>query len=175
MDHFLKSLYWIYYSMSSILCFDFLAIRHVRPHSLHWKAKASLLDSSGKSQALDFKKRKTRSLYVSVCFSSTVMHQPVERSDYLFCQGGIKSCGLPMWLSMKESACPCRRHGFDPWAGKSPWRGKRQPTPVFLPGKSHEQRNLAGPGGPWGCKRVGYGLATKQQQRLYSYLKMLLM
>ena len=81
--------------MSSILCFDFLAIRHVRPHSLHWKAKASLLDSSGKSQALDFKKGKTRSLYVSVCFSSTVMHRPVERSDYLFCKGGVKAVGFP--------------------------------------------------------------------------------
>ena len=27
--------------------------------------------------------------------------------------------------------------------GKSPWRRKWQPTPVFLPGKSHEQRSLA--------------------------------
>ena len=25
-----------------------------------------------------------------------------------------------------------------------PWRRKWQPTPVFLPGKSHGQRNLAG-------------------------------
>ena len=25
-----------------------------------------------------------------------------------------------------------------------PWRRKWQPTPVFLPGKSHEQRNLVG-------------------------------
>ena len=24
---------------------------------------------------------------------------------------------------------------FDPWVRKSPWRKKRQPTPVFLPGK----------------------------------------
>ena len=27
---------------------------------------------------------------------------------------------------------------------KIPWRRKWQPTPVFLPGKSHGQRNLAG-------------------------------
>ena len=46
--------------------------------------------------------------------------------------------GLPRWLSGKESACQCRRYwrcGFDPWVGKSPWRRKWQPIPVFLPGK----------------------------------------
>ena len=37
------------------------------------------------------------------------------------------------------------------WVGKTPWRRKWQPTPVFLPGKSHGQRSLAGYG-PWGCK-----------------------
>ena len=37
-------------------------------------------------------------------------------------------------LSGKESACQCRRHGFDPWVGKILWRRKWQPTPVFLPG-----------------------------------------
>ena len=36
------------------------------------------------------------------------------------------------------------------------------PTPVFLPGKSHGQRSLAGYS-PWGCKRVRHDLATKQQ------------
>ena len=38
----------------------------------------------------------------------------------------------------------CRRSGFNPWVGKIPWRRKWQPTPVFLPGKSHGQRNLLG-------------------------------
>ena len=32
--------------------------------------------------------------------------------------------------------------GFDLWVRKIPWRRKRQPTPVFLPGKSHGQRSL---------------------------------
>ena len=41
--------------------------------------------------------------------------------------------------------------GFDTWVGKIPWRRKWQSTPVFLPGKSHGQRNLAGYG-PWGHK-----------------------
>ena len=31
---------------------------------------------------------------------------------------------------------------FDPWI-KIPWRRKWQPTPVFLPGKSHGQSNLS--------------------------------
>ena len=26
--------------------------------------------------------------------------------------------GLPWWLSDEESACQCRRRGFDPWSGK---------------------------------------------------------
>ena len=32
------------------------------------------------------------------------------------------------------------RDWFNPWAGKIPWRRKWQPTPVFLPRKSHGQR-----------------------------------
>ena len=45
---------------------------------------------------------------------------------------------LPRWLKGKESTCQCwshRRHWFDPWVGKIPWRRKWQPTPVFLPGE----------------------------------------
>ena len=34
-------------------------------------------------------------------------------------------------------------------------------TPVFLSGKSHEQRSLAGYS-PWGYKRVEHNLVTKQ-------------
>ena len=44
-----------------------------------------------------------------------------------------------------QLACQCRRHGrheFDPWTGKIPWKRAWQSTPVFLPGKSHGQRNL---------------------------------
>ena len=61
---------------------------------------------------------------------------------------------LPCWLSGKEPACQCRRHRFDPWVGKIPWRRKWKPTPVFSGGKSHGQRSLVGCG-PWGCKESG--------------------
>ena len=30
--------------------------------------------------------------------------------------------GLSWWLSGKELACQCRRHQFDPWVRKIPWR-----------------------------------------------------
>ena len=36
------------------------------------------------------------------------------------------------------------RDEFAPWVGKILWRKKWQPIPVFLPGKSHGQRSLAG-------------------------------
>ena len=36
--------------------------------------------------------------------------------------------------------------------GKIPWRRKWQPTLVFLPGKFHRQRNLAGGYSVWDCK-----------------------
>ena len=54
---------------------------------------------------------------------------------------------FPGDVSGKESACQCRRHrrhGFDSWVGKILWRSAQQPTPAFWPGKSHEQRSLAG-------------------------------
>ena len=38
----------------------------------------------------------------------------------------------------------CRRPGFDPWVRKIPWRTEWQPTPIFLPGEFHGQRNLVG-------------------------------
>ena len=51
-----------------------------------------------------------------------------------------------------KSICPqCRRPGFNPWVGKTSWRRKWQPTPVFLPGKSHGWRSLVGYSS-WGRK-----------------------
>ena len=36
---------------------------------------------------------------------------------------------------------------------EDPWRMKWQPTSIFLPGKSHGQKNLVGYN-PWGCKEL---------------------
>ena len=55
--------------------------------------------------------------------------------------------GFPRGASGKEPACQCRRQKrreFDPWVRKIPRRRAWQPTPVFLPGESHGQRNLVG-------------------------------
>ena len=44
--------------------------------------------------------------------------------------------------------------GSIPGSGRFPWSRKREPTPVFLPGKFHEQRSLTGHS-LWG-RRVGH-------------------
>ena len=43
--------------------------------------------------------------------------------------------------------------------GKIPWRKAWQPTPVLLPGESHEQMNL-GNFSPWGRKESNANEAT---------------
>ena len=61
---------------------------------------------------------------------------------------------FPGGTTGKESTCQCsklKRRRLNPWVKKIPWRRKWQPTPVFLPGKFHGQRSLAGCS-PWGCK-----------------------
>ena len=85
--------------------------------------------------------------------------------------GGIfeHSCGLPRWLSGKEFTYQCWRHrscGFSLWVGKISWRRKWKPTPVFLPGKCHGQRSLAGYS-PWGHKDsdTSEGLSTQQMSQ----------
>ena len=59
--------------------------------------------------------------------------------------------GFPSGSDVKSVCLQCWRPGFDPWVGKIPWRRKWQPTPVFLPGKSHGSWNLVGYR-PWGGK-----------------------
>ena len=59
---------------------------------------------------------------------------------------------LPWWLSSKESPCqylPVEETWVQSLGRGDPLEKKVQPTPVFLPGKSHGQRRLAGcsPGG----------------------------
>ena len=43
--------------------------------------------------------------------------------------------------------------GWIPGLKKIPWKRKREPTPVFLPGKFHGQRSLVGCS-PWACKEL---------------------
>ena len=61
-----------------------------------------------------------------------------------------------------------QKTGFDPWVRKISWRRKWQPTPVFLPGKSHEQRSLMGCRGLWGHKESDMTVNKQQQQHVLS-------
>ena len=63
-------------------------------------------------------------------------------ADYI--RNTLSPGGLPKWLRGKKSTCQCRRCRFNSWVRKIPWRRKWQPTAVFLPGRSHRQRSLAG-------------------------------
>ena len=58
--------------------------------------------------------------------------QPIKTNHPVF-QGPLSSSGFPGGTSGKESAFQCRRdrrHSFDPWVRKIPWRRKWQSTPV---------------------------------------------
>ena len=58
----------------------------------------------------------------------------------------LKTCKLFPGGSDGKECLQCRRPGFHPWVGKTPWRRERLPTPVFWPGEFH------GLYGPWGRK-----------------------
>ena len=66
---------------------------------------------------------------------------------------------LPWWLSSEEFTHQCRRRMLDPWIRKILWRRAWQTTLVFLPGKSHGQRSLAGYN-TWGRKELDRTEAT---------------
>ena len=104
---------------------------------------------------------------------SRVLTLPILSHSHEVCLRN--SYGLCWWFSGKESTCQCRIYRFDLWVRKSPWRRKWQPTPVFLPGKSHQQRSLVGYS-PWGCKRVRHDSVTAQkQQEIHMVSKLLVL
>ena len=47
-----------------------------------------------------------------------------------------------MFKNLSVNAGEVRDASLIPMLGRPPWRRKWQPTPVFLPGKSHGQRSL---------------------------------
>ena len=71
--------------------------------------------------------------------------------------------GLPRWCCGQETARQCRRlkrHGFNPWVGKIPWRRAWQPTPVFLPGESHKHSDTTE--ATWHAHSISYLPPTQQ-------------
>ena len=76
--------------------------------------------------------------------------------EFIYLTHTISVSGLPRWHSSKESTCQykrSKRHRFDPWVRKIPWRRKWQLVTVFLPGKALGQRSLTGYS-PWGGKEL---------------------
>ena len=70
----------------------------------------------------------------------------------LYMHACVRMRSSPGGASGKEPACRRRKRcGFDPWVRRIPWRRKRQPIPIILPGESHGQKSLAGYS-PQGCK-----------------------
>ena len=70
------------------------------------------------------------------------------------------SGGFPGGSVVKNLLANAGEMGLIPMSGRSPGRGNWRPPPVFLPGKAHGQRNLAGYS-PWSHKRVRYSLTTE--------------
>ena len=62
-----------------------------------------------------------------------------------------------------------KKHRFDPWVPKIPWRRKWQPTPVFLPGESHRRRSLEGYSSQ-GCKELDTTEVTEYSTHLLATL-----
>ena len=72
-------------------------------------------------------------------------HKPTSQKTWV--HHGL--LGFPGGSAVKNP--PVRRCSFNPWVRKIHWRRKWQPTPVFLPGRSHGQRSPAGYS-PWDHK-----------------------
>ena len=67
------------------------------------------LQAGGDISSLHFGKADSQQRHFHGPFSWTSIHPVLKNLQ-----------GLPWWLSGKESACQCRRHGFTPWSGKIP-------------------------------------------------------
>ena len=80
--------------------------------------------------------------YINIYLYNILKYKYIYREIQISINNYIEM-GLPWWLSGKESACNAGDNMFNPWSAKIPWRMKWEPTPVFLPGKSHGQE----PGG----------------------------
>ena len=72
----------------------------------------------------------------TITHTDTHTHIYINKSYY----GGAS--GKKKKKNLSANARRHKRHGFDPWVEKIPWRRAWQPTPVFLPGESHGQRSF---------------------------------
>ena len=64
-------------------------------------------------QFLDVTVHNLRQITSSLWTSMSSSHKVLMKTNW-------ENTGLPWWLSGKESACQCKRHGFHVWVGKIP-------------------------------------------------------
>ena len=81
--------------------------------------------------------------------SCPTLCDPVDGSPPGSAVHGIFQARVLEWVAVAFSEATLQTQPNSPGTVDF-WRRKWQPTPVFLPGKSHGQRNLAGHS-PWGC------------------------
>ena len=79
-----------------------------------------------------------------------------------FCGYCIFLDGLPLWLSGKELACWCERHGFLPGLGSSPGEGNSNSLQYYCL-QNFMDRGACGLQS-MGLQRIRHNLVTKQQQ-----------
>ena len=102
-------------------------------------------------------------------FEGSMANQNMAVGNSLVVQGLE---GLSCSSNGKESACSAgghKRRGFHPWVRKILSRRKWQPTPVFLPEKSHGQRSLAGYS--YGVAKSWMQLSTRQNSPVIMPIK----
>ena len=75
---------------------------------------------------------------------------------------------FPGGSDSKESICNAEDLGST-WVGNIPWRRAWQPTSIFLPGESHEQRSLAGYIQSIGSQRVGHDWRDSARTHAYHW------
>ena len=104
---------------------------------------------------------KVGSMHLNHCLDGEPLFFPLVRIFYPLIRILVCLVGFPGSSVVKKPPANAGDAGFNPWVRKIPWKRKWQPSPVFLPGKSHGQMSLVGYS-PSGRK----GLVTKQQDCL---------
>ena len=114
---------------------------HQVPQGNTWKEpQASRPGSSHRALSL-ITCHPPRKLHGASLISVTFLHS--HPWSLLLRPGGINSLAKNLPANARDTGL-IPGSGRSPGEGKIPWSRKRQPSPVFLPGKSHGQRSLAG-------------------------------
>ena len=112
-----------------------------------------------------------RNVYLSCLHASTIVNSAAMNTRVhvsfriTFCYSYMPRSGIALHRASQVAKNPPAKPEMWLWSlGLEDTLGRKwQPTPVFLPGKSHGLRSLAGLQ-PSGCKESRHELATKQQQ-----------